>query len=180
MGEGRRRLGRLGYLLVGALALANGGCLLVAVGAAGGAAAAGYAYYKGRLYRDYPANLNDSLAAVRTSLLELQFPIVTEESKAGESYVATKAADGSNISIYLEVLQSRIPAEGPVTRISVRVATFGDEAVSARILDQISMHLVTPTQLAHPPQPPPPGSVQPAAALTPRQTVQPPLAPSGK
>jgi hypothetical protein len=148
----------------------------VAAGVAGGAAVAGYAYYKGRLYHDFPASLGDSLAAVRTSLLELQFPIVSEESKAGESYVVTKAVDGSKVNIYLEMLPSRIPAEGPLTRISVRVATFGDEAVSARILDQIGLHLIPqpsiPTPLQTPPQ-----AIQPTAMTPPRQTAPPPLAP---
>ena len=46
---------RTAFLAVAALAFANAGCIVAAVGAAaGGAAAVGYAYYTAPLVREYP------------------------------------------------------------------------------------------------------------------------------
>ncbi len=167
-------IGRLVLLGVAGAALLNGGCLAAAaVGAAGGGAAALYAYERGRLYRDYPAALTDAAAAVRTSLAELQFPPGTEKNKDGEFTFETKAADGATVRVYLEALTSRVPAEGPVTRIYVRVGAFGDDAVSARVLDQVSMHLVVPPAAQASAAPPPVARPSPPR---PPETSAPPLA----
>jgi hypothetical protein len=165
-------IGRLAYLVVAGLALINGGCLAIAAGAAGGAAAAGYYYYKGRIYRDYPATLPDTRAALRASLTELGFPVLGEEADAE---VKTRTADDSTVRICLDPVTSRVPADGPMTRVSIRVGAFGDEAVSIRILNQVSMHLVPPTLLPAAPQPPP-GPAQPASAVRPVTDAEPPLA----
>jgi hypothetical protein len=173
---GRKHFNRLGYLLLAGLALANGGCLLVAAGAAGGAAACGYAYWQGRLYRDYPATPNDAVAAVRTALAELQFPPATEERDGDRLVMTTKTADGHKVNVHLDPTASRIPAEGTMTRVSVRVATFGDEAVSRRILDQVGFHLVQPARIA--PVPTQPNPIQPTSASRPAETSPPPLLPA--
>jgi hypothetical protein len=172
---------RAGMLVLLALALGSAGCLAAAVGAAAaGGAAAGYLYYKGALYRDYPAGLADSQAAVHAALADLQLPLVGEEPDADHVEVTSRTGDGSTIKVYLEAIPSRIPAEGPVTRISVRVGLAGDEVVSARVLDQVSARLTAPppptpastTRLT--PVPAPPSPVIPASA--PPQTPPPPLA----
>jgi hypothetical protein len=170
-------------LVVAGLALAQTGCLVVAAGAAAGAAATGYVYYKGCLSRAYPANIEYALSATRTSLQELQFPLITEEAKDGSAYLASKTADGTNVRIWLEMVPSRIPSDGNLTRVSVRVGAFGDEAVSMRILDQIGAHLLPPSlvrpQLAVP-SPVVPSAVQPTRALMPGETSAPPLAAPAK
>lgn len=192
-GQGQTsRLVFLGLMLV---ALLNSGCLAAAaVGAAGGGAAAFYAYQRGRLYRDYPASLTDAIAAVRTSLAELQFPPGSEKLKDGTACIETKTVDGATVHVYLEALTSRVPVEGPVTRITVRVGAFGDDAVSARILDQVSIHLIVPgtVQAAtmtppvvrpQPPQPPEstaPPVVRPQPQQPPESTAPPAAAPVAK
>ncbi len=169
--------GRLLLLGMSAVSLVNGGCLAAAAaGAAGGGAAAFYAYQRGRLYRDYPAAFSDAAAAVRTSLTELQFPPAVEKGEPGDLSFETKTTDGATVRVYLEALTSRVPAEGPVTRVYVRVGAFGDDAVSARVLDQISIHLVVPAAarvtaappVARPTPPhPPETTAPPLAAATP-------------
>ena len=125
---------RLLLLGIAALAAGNVGCLAVAAGAAAaGAGATGYAYLKGKYYRDYPANLDDTNTAVKTALAELRFPVSPEERTAGKIVIESRAADSSTIHIALEPFTSRIPAEGQVTRVSIRVSAFGDEQVSARL-----------------------------------------------
>jgi hypothetical protein len=169
---------RLALLGLAGLALLNGGCLAAAAaGAAGGGAAALYAYERGRIYREYPAALTDASAAVRTSLSELQFPSATEKSDGGEVTFVTKTSDGAKVHVYLESITSRIPGDGPATRITVRVGAFGDDAVSARILDQISIHLVVPPASQAVASPPP---VPRPAPPHPPETGPPPLAAATK
>lgn len=178
---------RLALWLAGLLALAQTGCLFVAAGVAGTAAGAGYLYYKGRVYRDYPASLADARAAVQASLIELQFPVTAQEDKAGSHFFASKTADSSPVKIYLDPVSSQVPADGMLTRISVRVGAFGNEDVSARILNQIDLHLVAPRLALPLPAPPSavmrpapqPSGIQQAVATQPVfETAPPPLAPA--
>jgi hypothetical protein len=169
-------IGQMMRLGVAAVALVNGGCLAAAAaGAAGGGAAAFYAYQRGRIYRDYPAGLTDATAAVRTSLAELQFPPAVEKSDGSTLTFETKTSDGAKVHVFLEAQNSRIPGDGPVTCVTVRVGAFGDDKVSARILDQVSMHLVVPSVPQSSLSPPPvPRPVPPR----PPETTAPPLATS--
>ena len=163
---GRRTAGRVAMLLAAGAALASAGCLVVAAGAAaGGAGAVGYAYLRGQLYRDFPADVPNSAAAVHTALVELQMPINAEDRTSFES----RTGDGSIVRIRLEPQSAAIPAEGPVTRVSVRVSTFGDEEVTRRILDQVETHLALPAGSST-------GPIRPTAAARPAETAQPPLA----
>ena len=175
----RGKLGRACWLLLAAAALVNGGCLVAAAGVAAGAGAAGYFYYNGLLYRDYHANLADSLAAVRSSLVELQFPISEEKTDTGSAFLKTRTNDGYTVRIYMDMVPSPIPAEGAMTRIGVRVGFGGDEGVSGRILDQVSRHLVPPTMLPGQSVPvaPPSRSASLGAPRPAGETSPPPLAP---
>jgi hypothetical protein len=180
-----KRLTRLALPALALLALANGGCLLAVAGAAG-AGAVGYAYYNGLLYRDYHANLDDSLAAVRAALVELQFPIIEQKADTGTAYVKTRTADGHTVRIHLDLVPSPIPVEGSLTRVGIRVGFSGDEPISVRILEQINRHLVAPgaaPEAAGPtkailgnPQPLVPGQTSGVRQAV-YETAQPPLAP---
>ncbi len=182
MFHGRLR-NRLLLVAVAAMLLANTGCLAVALGtvAAGGTAAAVYAYANGRLYRDYPTPFPHAVEATHTALKELQFPIDHEEPGADKTYIESKTGDGDPIRIYVDSIPSRIPSEGGVIRIGVRVGSFGDQALSARILDQISLHLVAPVQVQQDGRAPssPPARLQPIpyeGPPPPHETSSPPLA----
>jgi hypothetical protein len=172
-----RLLTRVFYVVIAALLLANTGCLAVALGtvAAGGAAAGAYAFANGRYYREYPTKLEHGQDATHTALKELGFAVTKEEPGAEKVYIESNTGDGDPIRVYLENIPNRIPAEGNVVRIGVRVGTWGDQAVSTRILDQISLHLVAPVQVqteGQKPPPPPPPRLQPL----PYETPPPPLA----
>jgi hypothetical protein len=173
----RAKLMRIVPLVLAGLALANSGCLMVAAGvAAGGAAAGGYAYYKGKVSREYVANLDDAWNACHLALADLGMPVVTEDRSGSSATMDSRTADGAAVHISFELENSRIPAEGNVTLVGVRVGTFsfGDQVVSERILDQIGRHLVPGyrTSAAVPPQ-----TAPPPLAATPPQSVPPPLAP---
>ena len=173
----RRFLTRVSFLVVAVLLLGNTGCLAVALGtvAAGGTAAAAYAYASGKYYRDYSTKLPEAQEATRTALKELQLPVNHEEPSADKSYIESKTGDGDRIQIYVDTIPGRIPAEGSVVRITVRVAVLGDQTVSARILDHISLHLVAPVQVRQEGQMPPPPPSQRLQPL-PYETPPPPLA----
>ncbi len=177
------------YLALAGLALANSGCLLAAAGVAGGAAA-GYAYCKGKVCETYNANFDDSMAATHTALTELGMPILQTQRDGTSGFIESRTADGDRIRISLRELTSKIPAEGQITRVGVRVATFGDQPVSDRILDQVGLHLAPATASGTQPAPPPatPGVVQtggtaasapvgPSSTSVPHQTAPPPLLP---
>lgn len=174
-------LGGLLHTVLALLALMQAGCLLAVIGgAAGGAAATGYFYCKGRLYRDYRASLPDVHNAVHAALLDMSFGIFTDETKDGKALLVTRTATGQKIRIYLECLSSPIPSDGTITRVAIRVATFGDEGISARIFEQVAFRLSHPAPVAPAPPgappigPPVPVPVQPASF----QTTEPKMAPT--
>lgn len=164
---------RLLVVFVAGLAIVQGGCLLILAGVAGGATA-GYFFYKGRISQDYPAHLLDVHHAVHAALLDLHFLVLNDEVKDGKAFLLTKTTNGKKVRIYVNSLNSPIPAEGLITRVSIRVACFGDEAISKRILNQIGLHLV-PGPAVIPAPPPSPTPVQQTSA-TRVETTPPPLA----
>jgi hypothetical protein len=171
--------GRLLYALLAGLTLTSGGCLLAIAGLATGGAATGYLYCKGRIARDFTAPLPDVYHAVHAALLDLQFLIFTEETKDGKAFFLTKTTSGKKVRIYLDALSSPIPAERLLTRVSIRVATFGDEGVSTRIFEQIALRLTHPAPIAPVPLTPPlgePTPLQPTSAVKPFETTSPPMA----
>src|SRR5205823_4906367 len=110
-------------------ALGSGGCLLVAAGAAG-AGAATYIYIHGKVCQEYAAGFGDTWAAVQKSLQELALPLVSNENNGQTGKITSRTADGTTITLDLEVVPSRIPAEGSLTRVCVRVGLVGDQALS--------------------------------------------------
>jgi hypothetical protein len=172
-------LRKVGWCVLGLVVLVQAGCMLAVASAAAGAAGAGYLYYNGLVYRDYNANLGDAVAAVRTSLVELQFPLLKETNDTGSAYFQSQTGDGHTVRIYLDMVPSPIPSEGSVTRISIRVGFSGDDSVCSRILDQVNTHLTSPKMMSAPNSAPvvpatPPVVVAPRA---PAETTPPPLAP---
>lgn len=156
---------RPAYVLLAVLALANSGCLLVAAGAAGGTAVC-YAYLKGKVCLTYNATPDDTWAAMRTALTDLGLPIFEAEYDGVHGKLESRTTDGDAIKIHLDTIPSRIPAEGLLSRVCVRVATFGDQQVSACILDQIGAHLAPPS-LSVVTGPPPLADVPPPALPAP-------------
>jgi hypothetical protein len=151
--------------------------------AAGGAIGAGYVYVRGEVDRDYPATYPDVRAAVLASLKDLGMPLLKERYSTDNTTIESRTLNDESVEIALTTRTSKIPAEGPVTRVSIRVATWGDHAVSNRLLDQVGMHLA-PVAVAGVPRPTQPGpAVVPAslpltpvpASGQPGETAPPPL-----
>src|SRR5438270_7231715 len=156
---------RMVYLLLAAGTLGSGGCLAVAAAGAAGAGAATYVYIRGKVCLDYPASFGDTWAAVQKALQEERFPLVSNENDGKSGKITTRTTDGTTVTIDLEVLTSRIPAEGNLTRVCVRVGLLGDPPLSERLLSRISSHLAPPGTA--------PPSVPTAGAPTPGWTPTP-------
>jgi len=180
-----KRLGRhLLYAAAAILALVNGGCLWVAAGAAGGAAV-GAAYYYGKVYQTFPSSLDDGMAASRTALSDLGMPVLEEQRDGGNAFIKSQTSDGDPVRIYLEPEASKFPADGPLTKVTVRVGAFGDHPVSNRVLDQIGVHLA-PAPVAGAASAAlaagltgPPSPIVKVAGTTPPPAITPPPPPPG-
>ena len=133
-------------LILGGMAilmLANGGCLAAAavagVAAAGGAA--GYVYLKGNVSNDYNADFNTAWTATKYALADLRMPITRENRLDKSGTIESKNAAGETVTLTLEPRVSKVPADGPITRVNVRVGFQGDEKFSDRVLEQIAYRL---------------------------------------
>ena len=166
---------RAALLGVASATILQGGCLWVAAGAAvGSAAGVGYYYYKGKVSRPYVANLNDVWAATHTALAELGMHVDSEIRDAISATIYSQLANGEKVRIFLDVKESKIPAEGPLTIVAIRVGALGDEAASVRILNQIDLHLMQPASAAVKPASPPAGNWNPVVQT---KATEPPLLP---
>jgi hypothetical protein len=174
----RKTIRRFVFLLFAGLTLAQTGCLLALAGLAAGAGATGYFYCKGRIYRDFNAPLPAVRNAVHAALVDMHFANFTEEAKDGKALFVTKTTNGKKVRIYLDSLPSPIPAEGVLTRLSIRVGAFGDESTSGRLFKQVEFRLTNPAPVeSAPPGPPPIGAPTPIQQ-TGFQTTEPRIAPT--
>lgn len=126
-----RRGGRLIIGLI--LASLCSGCVVLAVGAAGGVA--GAVYVMGKLQEE----LNHPLAAVHEATLQglrdLDLPISEDKAAKLAAHVESKLADGTHVWVDLDsVADSR-------TKLTIRVGVVGDESRSRNILAAIKTHL---------------------------------------
>jgi len=161
---------------LGAALTATSGCLWLAASAAvGGAAGAGYVYYKGKVTQPYNASLDHVWAASHTALAELGMGVESESRDNISGTIYSTLANGEKVRIYLDVKESKIPAEGPLTVVAIRVGMIGDEGASVRILHQIDAHLTHPPVVSRPGGPPPAGGWNPVVQA---KATEPPLLPA--
>jgi hypothetical protein len=152
LGNDRRAGSRRGaYLLLGMIALASGGCLAAAAAGVAGGAGLAYLYYQGNVSETYHAAFEDTRAATRTALADLGMPVIEEKTDKGGGGFETRTFDGYTVHVSLDSVSAPNPADGPQTRVGIRVATFGDKTVSDRIQRQISAHLAPAAVVAVPP-----------------------------
>jgi hypothetical protein len=164
----RAKVAWVPYLLLSACALASGGCLAVAVGAVATTAAVGYTYYRGGVGQDFLTNFSTTWAATQWALADLGMPILEQTHAENSGSMQSRTGDGSKVSITLETRSAKIPAEGPITEVHVRIGyLFGDRKVSEALLDQIQTRLGAPGQAV---------ALPPAVPGTVHQTAPPPLA----
>lgn len=166
-------------LLLTGLSLTSSGCLFLAAGAAG-AGAATYFYVRGKLCQEYYASFPDSWQAVLKTLQEQGLTVTHQENNGVEGTITSKTTDGSTITFSLSTQTGGTAAEKSVTRVCVRVGTWGNDPLQEKLLAQIATHLV-PTGLQPRIAPtasgtPATGGVRSAGWNEPQETAPPPEA----
>jgi hypothetical protein len=130
--------------LAGLSALANCGCLLVAAGTAAGAVA-GAAYVNGNVSATYFAYPNDVWMATRQGFTELGMPLNKESFDGFKGSLESTTSAGDKVSVTLECMSPPGLVDGAMTKLSIRIASFGDRNASERIFRQIGSHIPAPT-----------------------------------
>jgi len=119
--------------LIGLSTALIGGCIAVAVGAAAGIGT--YAYVKGELSDTEEATLDRAYEAALAAMKDLEFTVKEQSKDALHARVVAAEADKTEVRIALESKSEKL------TKLTVRVGVFGDEAQSRLIMDKIKKHL---------------------------------------
>jgi hypothetical protein len=115
-----------------AAALASSGCVAVVAGAGAGAAVA---YVRGDLDATLDTGFEKALRAANQAITQLKFAKISEKEDAMLAILVARNAADKKIEIRLEKQSAAL------TKIKIRVGTFGDEALSMSILDKVRANL---------------------------------------
>jgi hypothetical protein len=133
------------------VACCQSGCTALVIGGAGAAGVAGYAYMKGECDRTYPYPIAQTFPAVRDAVASMGLPVVKEAVDELSGRLESRTADGQKVTIELE------PIGPAVTKVEIRIGTFGDENAARQILARIDERL--------------PGAIEPPPKSTPEVHV---------
>ena len=111
------------------------GCFLVAVGAAGAAGAGAVAYVRGELDTSLASKYETMVMASNKAIEGLQFAKVSERKDAFSAVLMARTAQDKRINITVTKSGDNL------SRVQIRVGTFGDEAMSLSILERIKSNL---------------------------------------
>lgn len=118
----------LASLLGVGCALFSTGCVALAVGAAAGGTVA---YVSGALNVTYDRSLEPVYAACLAAVNDLGFVLVSDRGDRTGGEIIARTARDERIRIEM------VPVADTATKVSIRVGTFGDEALSNRIQQAI-------------------------------------------
>src|SRR6185503_16900113 len=122
----------LGLILVmGIILCTQSGCLVAAAGAAAGTVA----YVKGDLGAIVDGNVEQTFAAAKAAVEELQMPILAAYSSGQEGHVEARHGTDNKVTVNITG-QTEKASKG-----SIRVGTFGKETVSQQVLEKIKANL---------------------------------------
>jgi len=127
----RMLLRALALLACAATVALSSGCFLVAVGAAGAAGAGTVAYIRGELDASVAGNIDTMDRATNTALQQLQFAKINEGKSTVDAEITARTGQDKKIVVKLDRTADNL------TRVRIRVGTFGDEALSRMLLDKI-------------------------------------------
>lgn len=121
----------LAVFLVG-VSICVSGCLLIAVGAG---AAGTVAYVRGELDTTLSAGIDKSYDATLKGLDQLQISPIQKSKDALTAEIVSRNAEDTKVTIKLTRVDDKL------TKISIRVGVFGDQAQSTTILEHIKKNL---------------------------------------
>jgi hypothetical protein len=108
------------------------GCLIVAAGAAG---AGTVAWVEGKLEVNLDSPYDDVGRAADRAIADLQLAKVSEAKDAFSDHFVARTAGDKKVEIVVAKVGDHL------TKVDIRVGTFGDKAVSMSILDKIKANL---------------------------------------
>lgn len=119
-------------VLISGLMLQMTGCaVLLLGGAAAGAAAAGVMYHEGELRADIDASPPEVIKATERAFRDLIWTKESAKSTTADGLATARTATGK------EVVVTVIRKTETVSRIGIRIGTFGDENLSRLLYDKI-------------------------------------------
>jgi hypothetical protein len=125
----------LAALVCAAALTLSSGCFLVAVGAAGAAGAGAVAYVRGELDATVTGNVESVDKATNKALEQLEFAKISEGKSTVDAAILARTGQDKKIDVRLNRSADNL------TRVRIRVDTFGDEALSRSVLDKIKTNL---------------------------------------
>jgi len=123
------------------------GCFLVVLGAA--TATAGVLYVEGALEAEVAASPPQTVEAGKAALEAKGFELVSANATDIDGLVVTRTATGMRVRIEVERVGSG------VSRVWIRVGTFGDEPLSRELLEALKAQLAAGPVQPSPAQPSP-------------------------
>ena len=122
----------LSAVLLGANLLLASSCWLVVVGAA---AAGTVAYVDGNLESSLGNRYEPVVAATNTALVQLGYAKAEERKDALTDTFVTHTANGSRVEVIVTNVHESL------TKVNIRIGTFGDQQMSQSILEKIKSNL---------------------------------------
>jgi Protein of unknown function (DUF3568) len=136
------RMNRIGKLLqipaiialAAALSMASG-CFVAAVGAAGAAGAGTVAYVRGELEAHVGHPFEAVANAADNAVVQLQFAKISEARDAFSAKIVARTAEDKKVEIAVERESDNL------TKVTIRIGTFGDEEKSRAFLEEMKARL---------------------------------------
>jgi hypothetical protein len=125
--------GAILILMTVCLAVLGSGCALFVVGAAAGAG--GYVYTSGELKSTEATTYEKAFSAAELGLKERGYTVTNTETGRDKTHLIARGPGDEKVTVMVRKVS------GTAAEIGVRVGTFGDQARSTRIMDQIKTHL---------------------------------------
>jgi uncharacterized protein DUF3568 len=114
------------------LAATQSGCLLVAAAAGTGATVA---YVSGDLNTSLDAPPDKVAVATKAAMQKLDISVISAESSAVDARVVGRTARDTRLTVTAK------GSTGNLSQLSIRAGTFGDDALQARLLEEIKKQL---------------------------------------
>src|SRR4051812_26328721 len=114
------------------ITITQSGCL---VAAAAGAAGGTVAYMKGDVEAVVEGNVQQTFDATKAAMDELKMPLLATWASAMEGHVEARIGTDNKATVNINGQSEKI------SKVSIRVGTFGDQGLSQAILEKIKANL---------------------------------------
>jgi len=125
-----RILGVIAVMVV--ILVSQSGCL---VAAAAGAAGGTVAYMKGDVEAVVEGNVEQTFNATKAAMDELKMPLMATWASAMEGHVEARVGTDNKATVNINGQSEKL------SKVSIRVGTFGDQGLSQAILEKIKANL---------------------------------------